>query len=125
LAEAFYRLGSYEEALSATETSRRTATADDFASQMLWRSVRAKVLARSGDHVQAQRLAEESVSIGAPTDYLFVRGDSLYDLAEVLFLAGKGGEASQAAQQAIELYRRKNDQASVRRTDELLSAGPA
>jgi tetratricopeptide (TPR) repeat protein len=125
LAEALYRLGSYEEALSATETSRQNATADDFGSQMLWRSVRAKVLARSGDYVQAQRLAGESVSIGEPTDYLFVRGDSLYDLAEVLFLAGKGGEAARAAQQAIELYRRKNDQAAVRRTHRLLSSGPA
>ena len=48
LAEALYRQGRDEEALVMTEQSEEIAAADDVATQYLWRSVRAKLLARRG-----------------------------------------------------------------------------
>ena len=122
LAEALYRQGRAEEALAATETSEQTAAADDFSAQMLWRSVRAKALARRGDHERAQELAREAVAIGEPSDYLFMRADSLLDLAEVLRAVGERDEAVMAARSASALYERKGELVSVARTHELIAA---
>ena len=49
LAEALYRQGRDEEAFRMTEESEQIAAADDVATQYLWRSVRAKLLARRGE----------------------------------------------------------------------------
>ena len=43
---------------------------DDATTQMLWRQARAKVLARRGEHAEAERLAREAVAIGEKTDML-------------------------------------------------------
>jgi tetratricopeptide (TPR) repeat protein len=122
LAEALYRQGRADEALAATETSERTAAADDFSAQMLWRSVRAKALARRDDHARAKQLAREAVEIGEPSDYLFMRADSLLDLAEVLRAAGETDEAVTAARSASALYERKGELVSVTRAQELIAA---
>jgi tetratricopeptide (TPR) repeat protein len=122
LAEALYQQGGDADAWQASETSERSAAADDFVSQMLWRSVRAKLLARRGEHEEAERLARETVAIGEPSDYLFVRGDSLRDLAEVLLLAGRRAAAAEAARAALGLYQRKGDLVSAARVQELLAS---
>lgn len=120
LADALERLGRADEAYAATETAARTAAADDFGAQMLWRGVRARVLAHRGDHGQAERLAREAVAIGEPTDFLFLRADSLRDLAEVLALAGKVAEATAAAGDALALYEQKREDVSVSAVRELI-----
>jgi tetratricopeptide (TPR) repeat protein len=84
--------------------------------------VRAKLLARRGEHEEAERLARETVAIGEPSDYLFVRGDSLRDLAEVLLLAGRRAAAAEAARAALGLYQRKGDLVSAARVQELLAS---
>ena len=94
--------------------------------EMLWRQVRAKVLARRGEHAEAERLAREAVAIGDDTDLLDAQGDAYADLAEVLLLAGKPDEAAAALEQALERYERKGNLVSAQRMrtrlDEL--AGP-
>ena len=54
LAEALYRQGRDEEALRMTEESEEIAAADDVATQYLWRSVRAKLVARQGRFDEAE-----------------------------------------------------------------------
>ena len=88
---------------------------------MLWRQVRAKVLARRGEHAEAERLAREAVAIGEGTDSLIGQGDANADLAEVLSLAGKRDEATAALQHALERYERKEHLVLVQRTRERLA----
>ena len=54
LAEALYRQERDEEAFRMTEESEEIAAADDVATQYLWRSVRAKLIARRGRHEEAE-----------------------------------------------------------------------
>jgi thioredoxin-like negative regulator of GroEL len=76
---------------------------------MLWRQARAKVLARRGELVEAERLAREAVAIGEKTDLLDAQGDMYGDLAEVLLLAGKPDKAAAVLEQALARYERKGN----------------
>ena len=83
---------------------------------MLWRQVKAKVLARRGEHAEAERLARKAVAIGEETDLLSDQGDANADLAETLLLAGKPDEAAAALEQALDCYERKENLVSAGRT---------
>jgi class 3 adenylate cyclase/tetratricopeptide (TPR) repeat protein len=107
LAQAFYALGRLDEAYGWAGRSVEFGTSDDALKEMVWRQVRAKVLARRGEHVEAERLAREAVEIGERTDSLIGQGDANADLAEVLFLAGKPDQAAEALRHALERYERK------------------
>jgi tetratricopeptide (TPR) repeat protein len=107
LADVVYLQERYDEAHSLAELSKRVAAPDDVASQMLWRSVRAKIAARRGDFDVAQALAQEAAALADSTDAFAMRGDVRMDLAEVLRLAGRPEEAAAALKRAIELYEAK------------------
>ena len=83
---------------------------------MLWRQVRAKVLAHRSDREEAERLAREAVARAEETDQLNGHGDALVDLAEVLEVAGKPDEAKAALEQALALYERKGNLVMAERT---------
>jgi hypothetical protein len=68
LADAVYRQGRYDEADGLPELSKRVTVPDDLASQMLWRSVRAKIAARRGDFDVAQALAQEAAALADSTE---------------------------------------------------------
>ena len=72
-----------------------------------WRTVRAQLLARSGAHAEARRVAEEAVSIAERTDALVDHGDACLTLAMVLDIAGDVVAAQAAAEQAVALFERK------------------
>jgi tetratricopeptide (TPR) repeat protein len=76
---------------------------------MLWRQVRAKVLARRGEHAEAERLAREAVATGDSTEAPNDQADAHADLAEVLSLAGRADEAAEALEQALIRYERKEN----------------
>lgn len=115
LAEILYRSGRLEEAMLMTTVSEAASAPDDVASQVAWRSVRAKVLAARGDLGPAERLAREAVTRGESTDYLNMRGEAHADLATVLRAAGKAEEADRALGAALDLFRRKGNEAAARR----------
>ncbi|HWO70368.1 MAG TPA: AAA family ATPase, partial [Actinomycetota bacterium] len=115
LAEILYRSGRLDEAMLMTTVSEAASAPDDVASQVGWRSARAKVLAATGDLEAAERLAREAVARGEPTDYLNMRGEAHADLATVLRAAGKAEEADRALEAALELFRRKGNEAAARR----------
>jgi tetratricopeptide (TPR) repeat protein len=77
--------------------------------------VRAKLLARTGDFEEAERLAREATEMAAGTDHFDLRAQSLADLAEVLSLAGKPEESAAAVQEATRLYEQKGNLAAIAR----------
>ncbi|MEJ7567691.1 MAG: adenylate/guanylate cyclase domain-containing protein [Gaiellaceae bacterium] len=121
LAGALCALGRLEEADAWADRAAELGASDDAWTQMLWRQVRAKVLARRGRLAEAERLAREAVAVGEETDMLGAQGDTYADLAEVLLLAGKPDEAAAAIEQALERYERKGNLVSAQRTQTRLA----
>ncbi len=96
LAEALYTLDRLDEADAWAGRGAELGASDDPYTQMLWRQVRAKVLARRGEYAEAERLARAAVAIGDETEMINTQGDAYTDLAEVLGLASEPGEAAVA-----------------------------
>ena len=115
LAQALYTQGEYDEAEGLSRASEAAAAANDVVSQVLWRSVRAKINARRGKAEEAHALAREAVGIAEPTDLLNTQGDAFSDLAEVLSLVGRPAEALTALKQAASRYERKGNRTSLDR----------
>jgi class 3 adenylate cyclase/tetratricopeptide (TPR) repeat protein len=121
LGQALYALDRLEEADAWAGRAAELGASDDAVTQMLWRQVSAKVLARRGEHAEAERLAREAVAIGEETDLLNGQGNANADLAEVLLLAGKPDEAAAALEQALERYERKGNVVSAQRAQTRLA----
>jgi tetratricopeptide (TPR) repeat protein len=122
LAEALYLQGRYHEAEEWTRTSEQTASPEDTASQIEWRTVWAKLLARRGAFGEAESLACAAVAIGRETDDPRTLADALLGFAEVLELAGREGEAFPLIEEALGLYQRKEILPSVERARARLAA---
>jgi class 3 adenylate cyclase/tetratricopeptide (TPR) repeat protein len=115
LAQALYALDRLEEADGWAGRAAELGASDDAYTQMLWRQVRAKVLARRGEYAEAERLAREAVAVGGETDMLDAQGGTYADLGEVLSLAGRPKEAAAALKQALGSYARKGNLVSTQR----------
>jgi class 3 adenylate cyclase len=115
LALAIYALDRLDEADAWARRAEELGSSDDADKEMLWRRVRAKVLARHGEHADGERLALEAVAICDETDRLDAQGDVYADLAEVLLLADRAEGAAAALEQALERYERKGNLVSTRR----------
>ena len=113
LGRSLCALGRHDEAEPLAQLGRELGGEQDFATQMLWRQVQARVDAHRGKHDSAERLAREAVAIGEGTDALNIQGDALSDLAEVLTAAGCTEAAAVALEQALERYERKKNLAMV------------
>jgi DNA-binding SARP family transcriptional activator/tetratricopeptide (TPR) repeat protein len=126
LALAVHAQGRFQEADALCLVSERTAAAEDFPTQVLWRGVRAKLLCRDGRLDEAEALAREAVGLAEPTDLLTMRADALVGLAEVLGLRRLPADADRAARQGLALYDRKGDRVSAARArDQLAAQTPA
>jgi class 3 adenylate cyclase/tetratricopeptide (TPR) repeat protein len=113
LARTLYAQARYEEALAMTETAERLSADDDIGSQALWRSVRARLVARSGDLTEGIALAEEAVRLLEPGDTLVRKADALVDLADVLRGAGLADEARHRLDEAVALLRAKGNMVAL------------
>lgn len=91
------------------------AGGDDVWSQVLWRSVSARVLARQGTIDEAETLARESLGLATATDSLQLQGEASLGLAEVLQQGGRVVEAARATEDAIAMFQRKGEVQAVRR----------
>ena len=65
------------------------------------------MLARRGLFDQAEREARENARLAEETDWLGYTGMAWSDLAEVLYLADRLGDAAVAARRAEEFFERK------------------
>jgi class 3 adenylate cyclase/tetratricopeptide (TPR) repeat protein len=121
LARALYAADRVEEADAWAGRAAELGASDDAITQLLWREVRARILARRGEHAEAERLAREAVAIGEQTDMIDVQADAYADLSEVLLLAGKREEAAAALEQALARYERKGIVVMAERTQARLA----
>jgi class 3 adenylate cyclase/tetratricopeptide (TPR) repeat protein len=101
LAEALYAQGRTDEAEQLATTIAESAGSEDVYSQVLWRGVRAKVLAGRGSVREAESLARESVALVDGTDFLLGHWYAWMTLSEVLQRAGRDAEAKDAVTNAI------------------------
>jgi tetratricopeptide (TPR) repeat protein len=120
LAEALYRQGRDDEAAEQARRCEELAAPDDIASQIGWRMVRARVLARRGRAGGAERLAREAVALVRETDHMIDLGGALQTLAEVLVTAGDREGSRAAAEEALAVHERKGNRAGAARTRALL-----
>jgi DNA-binding SARP family transcriptional activator/tetratricopeptide (TPR) repeat protein len=124
LSHTVYLRGQYEEAEKLTEECEETSRPNDVHSQILWRSVRAKTLARRRRFEVARALANEAVALAETGDFLLAHADALMDLAEVLRLGDDTGAAKSAIEEAARLFERKgNVIAAAHARDELQRLG--
>jgi class 3 adenylate cyclase/tetratricopeptide (TPR) repeat protein len=125
LASSLCTLGRLDEALELAETAEALTASDDVAAQMLWRQARGRILARRGDHAEAERLAREAVALAEDTDMVNFHADALAAAAEISGLGGRTNEAHAQLEQALALYEQKGNlvaAASTRRGLETLLA---
>ena len=125
LAHTLCDQGRLAEADGYTIASEQAASRDDVASQVLWRTSRARVLADRGEAVRAESLARTAVARAEQTDCLELRGDALVHLAEVLGKANRTDEAVEALQRAILLYDEKGTAISAARARARLEQLPS
>jgi len=110
LARVVLLRGRGDEAEELTRICERLAARNQLDAQVKWRSIRAIALARRGDPEEADRLAREAVYLADETDQLDSRAEARVDLAEVLRLGGRHGEAGRELDRAILLYRKKGNE---------------
>jgi class 3 adenylate cyclase/tetratricopeptide (TPR) repeat protein len=113
LADVLVRQGRLDEAETLTKESETTAAPDDVASQVLWRTARAKVAARAGRSNEARTLAEEAVELQRGSDEPDGLGNALLDQAEVMELIGQRDRAIAAVSEALVLFEAKGNLVSL------------
>jgi predicted ATPase/class 3 adenylate cyclase len=109
LAQAVHAQGREDEAGSYTRISEELASRDDLLTQVIWRSVRAGLLARRDRIQEAEALAREAVTIAASTDFVTTQADALTELAAILQQRGRVEEAASAAAEGLSLYEQKGN----------------
>jgi tetratricopeptide (TPR) repeat protein len=109
LAEALYRSGRADAASAYASFSETVAAADDLLTQLLWRGVRGKLLARSARFDDGVEVAREAVRLAHTSDDPTAQGNALADLAEVFMLGGRGSEASTALDAAMARFESKGN----------------
>ena len=107
LARVLYDQEQLGEAEHMSRQAQEFADADDIASQTLWRTVYARILARKGNGKAALDLIRDAIDLLEPTDWVVAQADTLVDLAEVLRQSGRGTDADQVLVDAVALYEAK------------------
>ncbi|MGH2635810.1 MAG: tetratricopeptide repeat protein, partial [Actinomycetota bacterium] len=109
LAHALVAQGRLDDAEVLTNLSEDIGAEDDLATQVMWRSARARILAGRGRAEDAEPLAREAVVLAEQTDDLNMRAETLLDLGEVLRTDGREEDAATAFARALELYEAKGN----------------
>ena len=123
LAQVLYSQGRDDDAFRFSEISEQATARDDLSPQVQWRAVRAKLLARAGAAEDGERLAREGVALAEGTpDFLLLRADALFDLAEVVALGSGEAAAVAPTEKALELYERKGNVVSASAARQRLAA---
>jgi tetratricopeptide (TPR) repeat protein len=124
LAQALYAQGRLPEADELCRAAAGAGAADDIVTQVIWRGVKAKILAREGRCEEAEALAREAVALMEPTDLLSDRGDAMLDLAEVLRTCSRTDESDRAVRTGLSLYEQKGNAVAAAQARSLLLDPP-
>jgi hypothetical protein len=109
LGDYVYAQGRYVEAFALSEFAEGINIEGDADASVRWRQLRAKTLARRGQHDEAEAMARVAVDMIAVTDNLNLHAHALMSLAEVLRLQDRKPEAAAAVREALELLQRKGN----------------
>jgi class 3 adenylate cyclase/predicted ATPase len=109
LARAVFAQERDDEAEDLAQLSAKLTATGDLLTQVLWRGVQARILARRGRLEEAEALAREAVALAEQTDFLVYRGDAFVDLAHVLQDSGRRQEAAAAAAEGLHLHEQKGN----------------
>jgi len=109
LAAAVYAQERHEEAEELVRECEEAARPNDVYAQIMWRSTRAKLLARRGDLEAAEQLGQQAVRMAEESDFIPAHAGALMDVAEVLQLAGRSEEAAARTAEAIRYYELKGN----------------
>jgi tetratricopeptide (TPR) repeat protein len=115
LAAAIYEQGRFAEADTWARAAERAAAKDDVDARLAWQPVRAKLLARSGEHADAERVARAAVVAAQDTDALNKRARVLLDLVEVLRLRGRADDTHDLIEDARRDFEQKGNLAGAER----------
>ncbi|MEA2508251.1 MAG: hypothetical protein QOG21_333 [Actinomycetota bacterium] len=107
LGEALYRQGRLDEADEMVTASRSLGLPEDWDNEAGWRIVRAKILSKRGDFAAAERLGREAFALVPTGELSLPQIEVASDLAQILILCGRGNEAVDVIQAALELARKK------------------
>jgi class 3 adenylate cyclase/tetratricopeptide (TPR) repeat protein len=119
LADVLYLQGRYRESGEFAAICRGQASADDVASQFLWRCVQAKLLARERQYEQSDSIIAEAIELIGGSDWVDWQGDGFMDLAEIYRLRGRISDALAAVAEASARFAAKGNVVSARRADKL------
>jgi tetratricopeptide (TPR) repeat protein len=108
-------VGRDREAVEMSDEAERHASSDDFASQIRLHTGRGLALAHLGRLDEGLLAISSALETARQTDHLNGHADALHAQAEVLHLAGRDDEAARARADSIDLYRRKENLAALRR----------
>jgi class 3 adenylate cyclase/tetratricopeptide (TPR) repeat protein len=129
LARVLLELGHSDEPERLALECRTIAPEHHPEAQIVWRQVQAVVLARRGQTAEAEELVRNAIAISEQSEQLHSRAQSMADLGEVLWLAGRPDEAAEAIAQAQEVWERKGNRVSARRAqaqaERVRRSGPA
>jgi ATP/maltotriose-dependent transcriptional regulator MalT len=114
LARAEEAAGLLDDADRHCRTCEELSAPDDVEAQAMWRGVRARLLARGGEAMRAERLAREAVELARTTDGRVMQATALLDLASVLGVGGKAAAAAAAAGEAADLFEQKGNVVGLR-----------
>jgi tetratricopeptide (TPR) repeat protein len=120
LARAVYAEGDVSQARDLCRQTAAGAAVDDIVTQVIWRGVEARILARDGRHDEALQLAREAVALIEPTDLLSHHGDAMLALAEVLGISGREQEAQQHARRGLALFEAKRNRVAAAQARRLI-----
>ena len=122
LARVLLLRGRIEEAEDMTRACERIAPDHQIDAQIKWRAIRAVILARRGDLEQAEDLAGQAIDLADDSDQVDSRAEAHVDLAEVLRLSGRHGEAARELELAVWLYKEKGNEVAERNARKLLGS---
>jgi DNA-binding SARP family transcriptional activator len=114
LAEILLLQGSDEEAGQWISLAEELGAEDDVWTQIRWRTVRAKLLARQGELARAEGLARTVRQLADTTDALEPQAKALISLAEALHLAGQDDQSQQLYDEAVRLLLKKGNLAAAK-----------
>jgi tetratricopeptide (TPR) repeat protein len=119
LARALFEQGHDDEAARVAEQSERLGSAD-VASRISLQAVRGRLLARRGEVDAAEALARDALRLAAATDDTNQHARVVLDVAHILELGGRTGDAVAAVQEAIGLFEQKGNIVSTEAAKALL-----
>ena len=115
LARVVREQGRQEEALALTEAAEAAASEDDFDAQILWRAVRAPILARAGQFGEADELITSALESARKADDPMLQAETLFEMAVVQYLKGNATDARVSLAEASAICNAKGNRAALTR----------